>query len=613
MDGFFARRTTNVVPVQTPDPSAFRSGLAGGLQALGEAGSRVAANEQAVEDQREASEYRLAAEEQRRRRSAMVADRMGAWAEVQAEVTTERDRLRQESTAGAYDYAEKADKLLTDRMQSFLATLGDDPEIRERFEPVIAGWSANARVDDSRWAIARRTEYEGQRVDTWRDSAGNALLADPTPGKLQQAFDESDMLLDTLDVPGGVREELKRQTKRGFVVNFLDARLGKDDWQGVRSLMQGKAFDDFLKPEDKIRYSNRADQGEAVAQRQAEIAESQRRDAARDMAKAVQAKIDAGIVPSEPEMRSARQALAAAGADPAELIAFDATSVQVEVNRRYQGTDSETMRRDRATIDAKMRAGRASEAEQVMARQLDKLIDSADTRETEQVRELMGKGVAGQTQALSMLTGSAEARYAKANKLEDGLGFVANLNTKAQTYALEGRELRKARPKDFGDDKQVRATVDAMVGPLGLALGGQYGELVDTAWSIMATSQARTGSAGFDADKLRMAVRIATGATHRPNGIVQGGIQRVRGKPVHLPENMTPDEFDAYMSRRDFSAGAYANGRPAQKADVLQNYRPEWAGDDPRGRPLYRFVDATGGVLANKGGGSLLMRVESGK
>lgn len=248
-----------------------------------------------------------------------------------------------------------------------------------------------------------------------------------------------------------------------------------------------------------------------------------------------------------------------------------------------------------------------------MARQLDKLIDSADTRETEQVRELMGKGVAGQTQALSMLTGSAEARYAKANKLEDGLGFVANLNTKAQTYALEGRELRKARPKDFGDDKQVRATVDAMVGPLGLALGGQYGELVDTAWSIMATSQARTGSAGFDADKLRMAVRIATGATHRPNGIVQGGIQRVRGKPVHLPENMTPDEFDAYMSRRDFSAGAYANGRPAQKADVLQNYRPEWAGDDPRGRPLYRFVDATGGVLANKGGGSLLMRVESGK
>lgn len=613
VDIFQSRRNTSVVPVGTPDPSSFRSGLAEGLTQMGRAVGEVAQNEQQTADFVAASDQRIALEERRRARSRTIADRAGAWAETQVAIESGLDTLKADTPAGAAGFEEAAGKIVTDRLQAFLTTLGDDPEVRERFEPVIAGYGANTRLSNQRWAVDARTKHEGQRIEEWRSTAGNGLFAAPTGEKLQQSFDEADLFVGGMDVPEAAKPGLVRELRRGFVTNFVDGLFEKGNWQGARTLLTGTAFDAYLKPEEKQRFLGQADTAERVQARQAELAASETRDAARDAAKAVAAKIDAGIVPDPQEMRTTRAAMVAAGVDEHELIAFDAETIKVDVNRRYVGVDAERMRRDRATIEAKVRAGRASETEQVMAAQLGKLIDAADTRETDEVRELMGQGPGGRQAALGRLTGSPEARYAKAERLEAGLGFISSLTGTTQTYALQGRDLRKARPQDFGDRKVVKAELDRLVGPLGLTFGERYDDMLEAAWDIMAAGQARRGQTGFDPLGFRTGMLLATGASRRQNGVIQGGIQTMRGRPVYLPPKMDIGEFDQYVSRRDFSSAVYANGRPAVKSDVLANYRPEWVGDDPSGRPVYRFVNANGGALASKFGGSLMMRVEAGR
>ncbi|MFD1034156.1 hypothetical protein ACFQ15_05775 [Sphingomonas hankookensis] len=613
MDGFTARRTTNVVPVRTPDPASFRSGLAEGLQSAGRAAAQIAQDSQQTADFVEASEARIAQDQQRRARSAAIADRAGGWAETQVAIEAGLDKLKIDAPSGAPGFEEAAGKIVTDQLQGFLSTLGDDPEVRQRFEPIIASYGANTRLSNQRWAVDARTKHEGQRVDEWRMGASNKLFSTPTSATLQQSFDEADLFVGGMDVPEGAKPQVVKELKRGFVTNFFDGLFQQGNWQGARQLLAGEAFDAYLKPEEKQRFLGQADTAQRVAERQVEIAASEQRDAARDAAKAVGAKIDAGIIPNPQEMRAARAAMVAAGVDKHELIAFDVDTVRVDVNRRYAGVDADRMRRDRDGIEARVRTGKASETEQVMAVQLGKLIDVADKKETDELRGLLGNGPAGRQQALSRLTGSPEARYKKAEDLESGLGFVANLSGNAQSYALEGRETRKARPKDFGEEKDVRAALNRQLGPIAASLGGQYAGLLEASWDIMTAGKARRGQAGFDEGVFRTAVIMATGGKQRPNGVVQGGVQSVRGRPVMLPEAMAAGEFDQYVSRRNFGDAVYANGKPASKADVLANYRPEWAGDDPQGRPVYRFVDDVGGVLRNRNGGSLTMRVEAGR
>jgi hypothetical protein len=606
---FNARIGTDVVEQRVPGPNSERSGIGEGLEAMGSALGRGAAVQQQAQDQIDASRFRMEAEELRRRRSAIVADRAGGYAEMEAALASSIDELQRRSGPGASGFREQSDALITKTLNDFLATLPDDADVRERFEPMVAGLGARTRLNAERWETAKRTEYEGQRVGQWRDASAHAILTDPTPQVLQAKLDEAGAIVGALDVDGNARAELERQVKRGFVGTFVDARLEAGDWQSVAAIMDSPALDGFLTPDEKMRYRGRARSGEAVAARQAEQAASAARDEARDQARTIAAKIDAGIAPTEAELRGVRQRMQAAGVDEAELVRFDAQAVSIDVNRRYAETDAATTRTHRDQLRAKALAGTASEGEQMMLKQLDRLVDVKDEAEWKPLAELVKRGDPAATrQALGMLTGTPEARADKAEKLERGLGFVANLPASAQLYATEGRAVRRARPKDFGEEAEVKAMVDDMLGPVGLSMGGQYRELMRTAWDIMAGGQARIGATGFSADRMREAVLMATGARRRPDGVVQGGVQRVNGNPVLLPPWMTPTEFAGALARDDFGDAVYRGGKPGVKRDILANYRPEVVGEDAAGRMIYRMVNTAGEPLQAKGGGDYLRR-----
>lgn len=612
--GFRNRLPTNVTPVASRDPAAFKSGFAEGLQELGGAITGAAEQQAQLSKQVQASEYRIQQEAQRRQRSATIADRAGAWAETQVGLEDELQKLKDESAPGAPDHATKAGELITSRLKGFLDTLPNDPEVRERFAPLVAHFGATTRRDENTWAVKTRTKYEGQRIGTWSDTTGNGLVTTPTPEKLQGAFEATDLLIGALDLPGTEKAKLAEDTKRGFSRNFLDGRLAAGDWRGTRALLDAGKFDTLLDPDQKVQYLQRTENAEKIATREAELAQSRIRDEARDAVNAVEAKVAAGIVPDAAELRAVRATAKAAGLDAAEIVKLDALDVRVTVNRSYaplvgQPGGAERIRRDRDTLTAKIATGKASESDQVMKAQLDALVDKADTKEISGLRELVTKGPVGQLQAMALLSGSAQARYEKAEKLKPGLGGVALLPPVTRSLAVQGEALREGRKDEFGKEAEVRAQLNKMLGPVANEVG-QYSTLLKTTWDIMASNRVSHGGTGIDPADLRDAARMATGGQIHPDGKWRGGLGTVRGFPVLLPDWMSDADFDQALSRQSFANAVYRNGVPATKEDILSRYRPSYFAEDTHGNVLYHFIDPTGSLLADKGGSAMVLKVK---
>jgi hypothetical protein len=526
---------------------------------------------------------------------------MGAWPDVQVDIQNKLDDLKSNVDPASPDYETKASQIVTDGLTQFRATLEVEPEVLERFAPSIATFAASTRQGERRYALQARAKTQGAAIEKWRDAQGNSLLIDPTPDKLQALLGESDRMIEALDLPAQVKETYRTQAKAGLARTFLDGRLLAGDWQGAQGVLRQGLLDAYLDPNDKKNYLRQAENAASVAAAEQRAAEARQLSDARDSAKAVEAKVKAGIDPTPAELRAARSGLAAAGADEAELIEFDALDVKVAVNRRYSGAPLSTLRKDRDFLLQRKQAGEASETEQMQLAQLDNLVDAAEEREADGLREAAGQGVPGQLSVLQAVSGRAPAeRYAVAEKVKEGLGFLSGLNAATQKAALTGREVRDARPQDFGKRKDVKLAFDTAVGPVAAQMGGDYDNALNAAWDIMTVTMARQGRSGFDQGLFNNAVMQVTGGTRRPDGVVQGGIQKYRGKPVWLPDWMTPTEFDQALARDLMGDARYASGQPVDKADVLANYRVTWAGDQPDGAALYRLQGPDGGWLMDR-------------
>lgn len=610
-DVYRNRVSTNVVAVAQRDPSAFDTGAAEGLGQVGNALEHVAATDAVVGREVAASQQRVAIELQKRQQSAQIAQGASAWAEVETGLDADRSALRDASTPGAPDHVDKANALITDRLKAFYDALPDDPDVRERFAPIIARYGATARHEEDAWARTSKTKFEGQNVESWADTTGNALITTPTPEKLQQAFQATDLLVNALDIPGTAKAAIIAQKKRVFSQAFLDGRLQAGDWKGARTLLDAGQFDAYLDPKEKTNYLQRTENAADQAAREADLAESRVRDDARDAIAAVEAKVDAGVVPDASELRATRQQATVAGLDPQDIVKLDALDVKVDVNRSYapmvgQPGGADRIRRDRDILAAKMASGNASERDQMAKAQLDKLTEHADKVEAEQLKTVAGEGPQGELAALSMLTGSADGRYSKAEKIKPGLGLMALLAPNARKAAIEGDALRKGRKDDFGKEEQIRLQVNAQLGPVASEVG-LYPEVVKATGDIMASLRVMHGGTGIDPDDLKKGLKLATGGSVRPDGRVQGGLGRVRGHPVLLPDWLTDTEFDVALSRQDFSNAVYGNGAPAIKDDILARYRPKFAGDDAQGNARYHFVDPAGNLLGDKGNSPVVL------
>jgi hypothetical protein len=600
---FRNRVATDVVPVAQRDPAALNSGIGQDLAALGNAIGNAAQTGQEVEQRITASNQRIAMEQKRRDQSARIATLAGQWADVQVQLDQKRDDLR--NSTGGDEYSAKAGQLTTDTLTSFLDPLKNDPDVYERYAPLVADYGARTRMADQDWAKKQQATAEGQGIDKWATVTGNRLISEPTPDNYVAAINGATALVGGMDMPEAVRGKTLQTLKGGFATNFLDGRLASGDWQGARTLLDKGMFDGVLDPDAKARYLQRTQVVEDAQASRARAAANEAKSQALEGIRTVEAKIAGGIVPDPKELDTTEAAAKAAGVDPSDMVKFGVLRVQSQVNHDYGGLvgtvgGADRLRNARDALAAQIAAGKANEADQVRKAQLDKLVDSADDKEVGVLKELANKGTPGALAALSQITGNKEARYDKAEKIAPGLGPIAMLGPVSQRQALEGREVRKARPKDFGTQVQVETSAKAMLGSNILSvLGGNYGTVRDTAWAIMAGRRAASGKEGYDEADYRSALNAAMGATRRQSdGKLAGGIQTVMGKSVWAPTWQTGEDMVRSLRNSNFGGAVYANGKPAARDDILANYTPVYVRDDPSGNPIYQFFDANGGYLA---------------
>jgi hypothetical protein len=601
-EGFRARITNDVVPMAQRDPDALRNPIADGIEQLGKALGHVADNEQRTDEAVAASQDRIRAIDQKRARDAALLAGSNVSLQRETSARTRLAALATETDPAGPEYEEKAAAILKEEADGAMAGVPDDPEVYDRIAADVVRWSTPMRGQVQIGAMRARAVRNKENYDQYSDGLLAGLVSEPTPGKMQESVERATIIIRGTGIAAGDQDKLIGEFKGKAAQSMLDGQLMAGNGAGVKTLLNSGQLDATLGADLKTNYLQRANNAEQVAARTAELAQARVAKEALDQKKAIDAKIEAGIAPTPAEMRAVRANLVATGADEATLIDLDAANVRVQVNQRYSGKDAATIRTDRDALQAKVASGKASEAEQVMKAQLDKLVKTGDDKETDVLKPLLAKGAGGRMQALAQLSGNPQARYEKAEELEKGLGVVSGLSPRAQQYVLAGREARAARPKDFGKPEEAKRAFDGMIGPIAGSLGGQYDDLRDAAWDYMVGTLANRGQSGFDAKAFETGVRIATGATTRPNGAVQGGVQKVRGSAVLLPPAMTAPEFDTLLSRQTFAGAVYRNGAAVSKDDVLSHYRPEWIGDDDRGVPHYQMVDSAGGVLVRKDG-----------
>ena len=589
-----------------PDPRASRSGLAEGLQAAGSALGRVADNKRAIDQQQADSAYRIAEEEKRRWRAQEVTAGMGAWAERQVSISRDLEDARKAAPPGAEGYDEAYNAVLTDHLTDFLQQLPDDPDVRQRFEPLIANYGAQSRLREDEWQRRQRADWQGANSEKWFEQQRINIQTAPEPATLDQSFMEIDAMADGLDLDQTAREAVRGSWKKTAVGTFLQARIDGGDYQGARAAIESGQLDPYLDGKTRPGFLASADRAEHAAAIAAERDASQARQDAREAVKTVQAVIGAGAQPS------AEQWAAAQGGQQylpdAERVDFGVLQTQAGLAKATQGWTGDRLRRERDRLQAKNSAGKASQQEQVQLQWLGDRMQTVEKEEGAQLKDLAGKGTAGQLQVLQQLDGRDPAsRFAVANNVRPGLGYVAGLPAGLRNDALNGHEIRKARPDDFGDAKAMRAGFDRYLGPALATLGGDADEVFALAWDVYAGSLNSSGGKGFNAKAFARAIDVTMGRQRWPDGVMRGGMAQWPGTDgkIWLPSDRSASEFATLLHRSDFAGAVYANGDAASKVDILKRFTPTFTGEsDAAGRPIYMFISADGRQLQKKGGGA---------
>jgi hypothetical protein len=584
-------------------PSAF-SALGDALSVAGAAGQQFENRRFAAEQQVEEIDHRIALDEQRRQDDALFIEKAAEWAKLEEQAKQRAAELRSE---GSYrDHPDRVRKELDALLRPFDESLAGNERVRQRFRLGIVQSAARIDAQEEGWARQEGFRVQGESLKTYVSTRRNQLSRGD-PAQVEQDFAtyvaEGDALIDAGAYNDEQAAQMKRALRTELVPGLTESLFNAGQPDAVKKLIDDGFFDEFdldvAKLGDKVVAERTALDLAAQREQAAKLAE------ARAAADAIEAKVRLGINPTQEEFDAVNSQLAAAGAPEAERIEFGGLSIEMGLNRQYgeaRDPDGIAAAQAASALQAKVAAGTATEAEQVAARHLSGVAEARAKAAGAQRRELAAQGVQGQMAVLADLDRMPpEQRFIAANEAKDGLGYVAQLRPHARQFALAGREARKARPDDFGTKEEVRAAFSRNVGAFAGMLGGSYDGIMNLAWDLYAGGITSEGGAGWDAARFRQSVHVAFGA-RKVDGVAYGGLGNFNGAVI-LPTYQTGDEFERSVRGLTFAGATYADGRAAVKADVLDNYRPEYVRDSEDGRPMYRMIDESGRPLGRKGGG----------
>jgi hypothetical protein len=604
--GFQSRVNTNVVPVQARQGGGVGGAIAEGIAQLGKVGGQIAAQDAQVQERIADSDARIAEVQRRREISAHSADRIGAWAQLQADVGNELMDVRTRSKPGAVGHKEEAIKLIRSKMDDFLGTLAEEPEVRERFEPMLIEFEARTLLNEGEWELQKRAKHQGDSWASYVDVAGNQVMLDPTPGRYQQTIMDGEAALELMDVDGTEKAALREKLVAATTEKLRDGMLQAGQIDQLEALAKSGFLND--KGIDLNRTFKMLDIEKREKQQAVEEAAMLQREAAREVAKQIDARIDGGEIIDPKSMAAAAAAMRAAGVKESEVIAFENKTVEARVNQTYNpqadpmGTQASMAA---SALEAKIFSGKATPDEERRYKHLKKIGDTRATEFGKNLKQTAAQGVQGKQQVLGQIDAmDVSQRFTAAEAAAQGLGQVAFVKSQAREAVLSGMEDIVANPKII-DQKLATKQFERQTKSASFGLSQETQQnikRVANGYYAYYAKQAGLGPDEFNPAIYDAAIKVASGAETR-DGIWYGGIQVVRGRSVALPDNYTAGQFDAMISRipnAAFESAVHRNGGTASKSDILSNYLIVYQGPTDDGYALYHFRDPNGNILSMK-------------
>jgi len=620
MEGYVARLPSSVVLRPQMRSGQADIALAQGVTALGQTMGQVAEQNFETDERIAASNHQIAMEQKRRDQSAIQAIALGKKFDLELALRQEAAALRGKTTdeaATGHDtrVAEAADKRAGEFIDWLAQTSGNDPEVMERFTPMIRAVRDDVLGDEAQWQLGERTKAEGNGYAKAVTAMKNAQLAKPD---LERGIADLSRMRQVFFANETMPFSLKTKLWDSFTYDVLgagalDGMIMQGNIGQAQKVLNSGVLDSVL-GDTKEQWLKRVDAGAREQALAIERGASEARTAAMDGLKSIKVDIDNdGEVPQD-TINAAFAAAKAAGVKEADLKEFAYLAEGAAQRTAMRGMTTPQLENAAGALRQKVNAGQASAEDARRLDRAEKALDQRDSKDGESLSGLWQQGPQGQMAAMVQLAqlpvDRARAVAGKMDKPE--LSVLAGLRPQVQRVALLGLQVAADRKADYlpqntpggaSGNRYLETAFKKILGPVETELTGEVGAMRDAAMAIYIGNLSNKGVAkGWDEAAFEKATKIAFGASARPDGSWQGGLGTVRGRKVQLPDHLNESEFDRYVSRFDYAGtgAVYGDGRKANQADIAAHYRPAVNHIDPDGTVFYRMMGPQGALYDAK-------------
>jgi len=613
MQGYRARMTGNaVVAQQSPDTRVGAGSLGEVLTQIGALGTNLAKQESQLQEQQLSAAHQAEIAVLQQKRSAAIAQNMGAMAELEGSIDQELDAQR--NFVNPTEWDAKATQIIKKKWTKFSDSLGDDPEVRDRFLPAIARQRASTISREEDFSRVQRAKANAKGFETWATvSKGKLSRADKPDEVFQNFITDLTTYASGLDLPRAAVAELIQSEARDGAMQMFDRLIAQQRFDEAEKLVNAPEFDALLGGDPRERIIKNV----GLERRSVKAAELAVQVAARDkwqeQARLVEEMRRRGAVPPASMIAELQKQGKALGVGADDLYALTADSYIDAINRQFGPENDPTGERARAMekiLAPKIASGKASAEEQMMYKQLQGVGEARSKAAGEALRDLAGQGPQGQMQVLGQISGmDIDQRFNAGEAAGQNLGYVALMPKQAQEAVLKGMEDMATPGQKILDVKKAAGAFSGRMKTASLGFSEDalrsYLEIANGYYAYYAKQQG-IGVDQFNPEIYDAAVRVAFGGERRvgPDGKKRwfGGAGMFGKTPVLLPDHMSDQMFETTVYRQPYNDAYVANGVKTTKADVLANFEPVWVGND-NGADLYYYRQkATGKWLKLKDG-----------